>query len=138
MIVAPSRSRQPLQEAWTHKHLLHEQVIALGHMIDHSLAQTYNSHLQSYLTFCKLHNFAIKPTTDTLSFYIIFMAHHINPRSVGAYLSGICNMLEPHFPTVCTICNGPLVSKTLAGSKKLCGVIMTPSSLHFPPQVSAP
>ena len=121
MIVAPLRTRQPLREAWTHKGLLHEWAIALGHTIDHSSAQTYNSHLQSYLTFCKLHNFAIEPTANMLSFYTVFMAHHINPRSVGAYLSGICNTLKPHFPTVRAICNGPLVSKTLAGSKKLHG-----------------
>ena len=120
MIVAPLRSRQPLWEAWTHECLLHEQAIALGHTIDRS-AQTCNSPLQSYLTFCKLHNFAIEPTTDTLSFYTVFMAHHINPRSVGAYLSGICSTLKPHFPTVRAIHNGPLVGKTLAGSKKLRG-----------------
>jgi hypothetical protein len=121
MIHASARSRQPSHTAWTRKRLLHERAIALGHAIDASSAQTYNSHLQSYLTFCKLHNFPIGPTADTLSFYVVFMSHHISPKSVGAYLSGICNTLEPHFPSFRKIRHDNLVKRTLAGMKKLRG-----------------
>ena len=42
------------------------QALALGHSIEHSTTITYTSHLQSYLTFCKLHNCPIYPTVDTL------------------------------------------------------------------------
>ena len=54
-----------------------EWAIALGHMIDPSIAQTSNLQFQSYVSLCKLHYFAIEPTADTLSIYVIFMAHHI-------------------------------------------------------------
>jgi len=56
-----------------------------------------------------------------LSFYIIFMAHHIKPNSVSQYLSGIVSSLEPHFPNIRDIRNGLLVSRTLAGIRKLRG-----------------
>ncbi|KAF8585145.1 hypothetical protein K439DRAFT_1344119 [Ramaria rubella] len=101
MILAGSKSRQPAWNAWTRERLIHEWAIALGHLIELSTTQTYNSHLQSYLTFVKLHELPVESTADTLSFYVIFMAHHIKPQSVGAYLSGICNTLEPHFPNLC-------------------------------------
>jgi hypothetical protein len=114
-----SQARQPPQNAWSHKQLLREQAIALGHAIDSSTAHTYNSHLQSYLMFCKLHNFPIDPTLDTLSFYVVFMAHHIKPASVTSYLSGICNLLEPLFPRVWSSRCSPLVIKALVGMHKL-------------------
>ena len=47
------------------------------------------------------------------------MCHHINPKSVTAYLSGICNSLEPHLPNVRKIRLDPLVVRTLAGMKKV-------------------
>jgi hypothetical protein len=49
------------------------------------------------------------------------MSHHINPKSVNNYLSGICNNLEGFFPNICSACNSPLVSRTLAGCKHLFG-----------------
>src|SRR5882724_7257147 len=121
MILSSSRSRQPAHDAWTHERLLHERAIALGLAIDPSTAITYNSRLQSYLTFCKIHDFPIEPTADTLSFYVVFMAHHIEPRSIMSYLSRICSSLEPYFPSVRSIRNNALVSRTLAGVKKLRG-----------------
>ncbi|TDL16581.1 hypothetical protein BD410DRAFT_700292, partial [Rickenella mellea] len=66
-----------------------------------------------------LHDFPIHPTLDTFSFFTVFMCHHIEPRSVGSYLSGICNQLEPYFPEVRKIRNSRLVSQTLAGCKRL-------------------
>ncbi|KAF8585603.1 hypothetical protein K439DRAFT_1615876 [Ramaria rubella] len=121
MMHAATKSRQPQRVAWTHERLLRERAIALGHAIDLSTVQTYNSHLHSYLTFVKLHGFAVEPTIDILSFYIVYMSHHIKPQSVGSYLSGICNLLEPHFPNVHELRKHQLVVHTLNGMKKLRG-----------------
>ncbi|THH15573.1 hypothetical protein EUX98_g9443 [Antrodiella citrinella] len=101
------------------EHLVHARAVALGHALDRSTQISYSSHLQSYLTFCKIHNFPIEPTADTLSFYTVFMCHHIKPDSVDSYLSGICNQLEHLYPNVRTIRKAPLVTRTLAGCKRL-------------------
>jgi len=57
---------------------------------------TYNctSHFENFIT--------TPPTNNqhTLHSTWVFMCHHINPCLVNAYLSGICNTLEPHFPDV--------------------------------------
>lgn len=121
MMDISSTSRQPPRVAWTLERLVHERAIALGYAIDPSTSVTYTSHLQSYLTFCKLHERPIDPTVDTLSFYTVFMCHHIQPDSVDSYLSGICNQLEHLFPDIRTIRRHRLVAKTLQGCKKLYG-----------------
>jgi hypothetical protein len=51
--------------------LIHERAIALGLSIDESLNLTYTSALNSYITFCKVHRFAIEPTKETLSFFTV-------------------------------------------------------------------
>jgi hypothetical protein len=117
MNIEPLLSQQP----WTHEHLVHERAIALSHAIDRSTKSTYNSATNSYLTFCHLHHRPVDPTPETLSFFTVFMCHHINPKSVNNYLSGICNNLEGHFPDVRSTRNSPLVSRTLAGCKRLYG-----------------
>jgi hypothetical protein len=111
--------RQPVREAWTLERLVHERAVALGCAIEQSSAATYTSALQSYLSFCALHNFPPEPTPDTLSFFVVYMSHHIKPQSVESYLSGICNQLEPFHPSVRAIRRHPLVTKTLAGCKKI-------------------
>ena len=58
---------------------------------------------------------------DTLSFFIVFMCHHIKPSSVDTYLSGICHQLEPYFPSIRSIRNSMLCKRTLAGCKRLRG-----------------
>ncbi|KIJ29980.1 hypothetical protein M422DRAFT_187692 [Sphaerobolus stellatus SS14] len=60
-----------------------------------------------------------EPTTDSLSFFVVYMSHHIKPSSVGCYLSGICNSLEPYYPNVRAVRAAPIVSCSLAGMKKL-------------------
>ena len=125
MIRLSARSRQPQRTAWSNERLLHEHALALGHAIESSTAITYTSHLQLYLSFCKLHHLPITPTIDTFSFYVVYMCHHINPCLVATYLSGICNNLEPYFPSVRTIRNNPLVIRSLTGMKKLKGSIPT-------------
>lgn len=119
MILPSPSSRQPVRAAWTLERLKYERTIALGSAIDPSTVATYTSALQSYITFCNTHNLPIDPTPDTLSFYTVFMCHHISPRSVASYLSGIANQLEPFFPDVRVSTRGPLVSRTLRGCKKL-------------------
>lgn len=47
------------------------------------------------------------------------MSWHIEPRSVRNYLSGICDQLEIHFPSVRSNRMHALVTRTLAGCLKL-------------------
>jgi hypothetical protein len=98
---------------------IYERAVALGHALDRSTQATYNSHLQSYLTFCKNHNFSVEPTEDTLSFYTVYMCHYIKPDSVNTYLSGICSSLEQFYPDIRKTRRSRLVAKTLAGCQKL-------------------
>jgi hypothetical protein len=101
--------------------LIYERSIALGLSIDENSNNTYTSHLNSYLTFCKLHCFPVEPTEQTLSFFTVFMSSHIKPDSVDSYLSGIANQLEGFFPDVRKNRNSILVSRTLAGCKRRFG-----------------
>jgi hypothetical protein len=94
---------------------LNERSISLGYSLDSSSFSTYTSALNSYITFCNLHHFPVEPTPDTLSFYIVFLSSHINPKSVNSYLSGICRQLEPFYPDVRQNRKSVLVSRTMAG-----------------------
>jgi hypothetical protein len=109
----PTVTRQPPSKPWWHERLVRERAIALGHAINRSTKASYNSATNSYLTFCHLHCRPIDPTPETLSFFTVFMSHHINPKSVDNYLSGICNNLEGFFPDIRKYRASPLVSKTL-------------------------
>jgi hypothetical protein len=102
-------SRQPVREVWTHDRLIHEPSISLGLAIDESTQRTYSSALNSFLNFCKTHNFPVDPTAETLSFYTVYMSYFIKPSSVDSYLSGICNQLEHTFPDVRQSRCSPLV-----------------------------
>jgi hypothetical protein len=115
----PRSTRQPSRKPWSIDRLRHERAIAIGCSIEPSTAATYSSALHSYLTFCAAHQLPNSPTPDTLSFFVVYMSHHIKPQSVDNYLSGICNQLEPYYPDVRATRRHPLVSKTLAGCKKL-------------------
>lgn len=115
------RSRQPRRETWSRERLLRERALALGQAIDKSTTKTYSSSLNSYLTFVRLHDFPVEPTPDTLSFFIVYMCHHINPKSVSSYLSGVCQQLEPFFPDVRKARQTPLVERTLKGCRRMKG-----------------
>jgi hypothetical protein len=125
MISVSKTSRQPIREAWTIKQLNSELAINLGLAIDRSTHNSYSSALNSYLTFCRLHDIDIEPTQRTLALYITFQATHINPKSVDTYLSGIANQLESHFPDVRVARKSALVSRTLQGVKRRYGVPTT-------------
>ncbi|KAJ3861560.1 hypothetical protein EV359DRAFT_74626 [Lentinula novae-zelandiae] len=71
------------------------------------------------MTFCRTHDFPFDPTTDTLSFYVVYICHFIKPKSVSSYLSGICNQLEVFYPDVRQNCTHPIVKRTLQGCKKI-------------------
>jgi hypothetical protein len=115
MIHSQLPSRQPAREGWTRDKLNRERAITLGQAIDKSTLKSYGSALNSYLSFVRVHEFPVEPTPDTLSFYAVYMSHHINPRSVVTYLSGICQQLEPYFPGVREAQRAPLVERTLKG-----------------------
>ncbi|KIJ37838.1 hypothetical protein M422DRAFT_177471 [Sphaerobolus stellatus SS14] len=122
MILQPISTKQPRWEAWSLERLVHKIAIALGHALETSTTSTYESHLQSYLTFCHNHHFPIEPTNNTLSFYMVYMCHHLKPSTVSTYLSGSCHLLEPYYPNVCKACSSPMVTHSLAGMKKLHGL----------------
>src|ERR1700710_1278056 len=121
MIHISDKARQPYREAWSLERLIHERSVFLGLVLDASSFWAYSSHLNSYLTFCSLHHLPIDPTPETLSYYVTFMSHHIRPRSVDAYLSGIVHQLEPHFPHVRQSHHSPLVKRTVQGPLRLLG-----------------
>jgi hypothetical protein len=114
MEVSPT-SKQPHREAWTMDRLVNERSISLGYSLDASTYGTYTSALNSYLTFCNIHHLPVDPTPDTLSFFIVFLSSHINPKSVNSYLSGVCRQLEPFFPDVRPNRKTMLVTRTMAG-----------------------
>ena len=109
-------ARQPLREAWPLERLIFERSLSLGFALHPNTTRAYSPHLNSHLTFCHLHCFPVDPTPDTLSFYVVFMVHHIQPRSINNYLSGIVSQLEPHFPSVHAARNSDLVHCTMRGS----------------------
>ena len=111
--------RQPSRLPWPMDRLLRERAIALGNTIEPSTLRTYNSALTSYLSFIHAHNLSTSPSEDTLSFYIVYMSHHISPRSVATYLSGIIQQLEPFYPFIRDMRNSKLVQRTLQGCLKL-------------------
>ncbi|KIY49598.1 hypothetical protein FISHEDRAFT_41734 [Fistulina hepatica ATCC 64428] len=113
------RAHQPPRAPWTQERLQMERAIAIDASLDVSSCATYSSALQSYIAFCQLHHFPLEPTPDTLSFFVVFMSHHIKPSSVNSYLSGICSQLEPFFPSVRVNHSHHLVRRTLAGCLKL-------------------
>jgi hypothetical protein len=121
MIRGTRKARQPVREVWSRERLVHERAIALGNALDRSTLSNYSSALNSYLNFVKLHDLAVEPTPETLSFFTVYMCHHVNPRSVNTYLSGISQQLEAHFPTVKEARNSTIVRRTLQGCMRMKG-----------------
>jgi len=121
MIVSHVHAQQPVQEPWLQECLVCECAIVLGQAIDISTWNNYGSALNSYLAFVRLHDMPVEPTPDTLSLYTVYTCHHIKPKSVDTYLSGICQQLEPYFEHVCEACTSHLMHCTLEGCKHLRG-----------------
>ena len=116
---SPTSPRRPSRQPWTKERLIHERAVAIGAALEPGTALAYSSALQSYLSFCHAHQLPVEPTTDTLSFYVVYMCAHIKPQSVEAYLSGICARLEPFFPHVHDNRRHAVVTKCLVGCKKM-------------------
>jgi hypothetical protein len=108
-------------DQWSWEHLVQECAIMLGQAIDISTWNNYGSTLNSYLTFVQIHMMPVEPTADTLSLYTVYMCHHIKPKSIDTYLSGICQQLKPYFVEVQEIRKSHLVHQTLVGCKWLRG-----------------
>ena len=82
----------------TKERLMHERALAMGQAIDTSTWKSYGSALNSYLTFVRMHNFPVDPshpTPDTLSFFTVYMSHHIKPSSVDNYFRAYVNNSNP-------------------------------------------
>ena len=109
--------------------LVNECSISLGYSLDSSSFAAYTSALNSYLTFCNLHRLPVDPTPNTLSFYVVFLSSHINPKSVNSYLSGVCRQLEPFYPEVRQHRKSMLVSRTMTGCLRRFG---TPTKRKSP------
>nr|GAT47557.1 predicted protein [Mycena chlorophos] len=112
---------QPARPPWTIEQLDSALAVALNASIDISSAHTYGSALNSWIEFCRIHNFDTEPTEKTLAYFVVYRSSHISPNSVDSYLSGICNQLEPIFPRVREIRKSLLVSRALKGSKRIHG-----------------
>ena len=107
-------SRQPSQVSWTIAHLNAKLTINLGMAIDRATHNSYPLELNSYLTFCCLHDLDIEPTQWTLALYVTFQSTHINPQSIDTYLSGITDQLKTHFPyghTACKVLSYPVLCR---------------------------
>ncbi|KAH9970701.1 hypothetical protein BGW80DRAFT_1153896, partial [Lactifluus volemus] len=68
-----------------------------------------------------MHGFDYDPSPLTLARFVVYMCHHIQPRSISTYLSGICNQLQVTFPHVHLSRRHPLVSRALAGCLRRLG-----------------
>ena len=97
---------------------MHRHSVALGYCIREATFKSYNSALNLYLNFTKIHHMDTKPTANMLSLCIAYMSHYIDLKVISSYLSGLCNQLEIYFLSIQTECNSALVKKTLASSKK--------------------
>jgi hypothetical protein len=95
------------------------QRTAINNSVSKQSHLSYSSALSSYLLFCNIHNLDIAPTPRTLSLYTAYESHHIDPRSVKSYLSGICNELELDYPMARENRNHPIVRRTLRGCKRM-------------------
>ncbi len=122
MNINTPKGRQPNRQPWPLDRLIRERAIALGNTLNASTLRTYTSALTSYLTFVRAHNLPISPSEDTLSFYVVYMSHHISPRLVSTYLSGIVQQLEPFYPAIREIRHSKLVQRTLQGCTKTCAL----------------
>jgi hypothetical protein len=76
------RSTPLIQGCWTSQLLVKELDIAVGTCVEPSTSTAYASALCSYTSFCAIHEFPLTLTPQTLTFYIVYMAHYINPRSI--------------------------------------------------------
>src|SRR5258708_7094499 len=131
-IQAGVQACQPKRAAWTLDHLQSQQAIYLSNCLDASTKVMYQSGFNSYLAFCNLHNFDLKPSPEMLSFFISYMACQSSPtgktisiQTITSYLSRIAHHLKPFYLIICSIRKHPLVVKTLQGAEKTDGWLIS-------------
>ena len=90
-------SRQSKRQPWIVEELKQGWATVLASAVDRSTHKSYTSALNSWISFVEMHHFPIEPNSEILSFFIVYMSHHINPRSVKSYLSGLVQQLELEF-----------------------------------------
>ena len=115
----PDASNQPIRQRWTLTKLAQAHATALANSVDLSTQQSYGSALNSWLAFVNLYKFPFEPTLETLSYFIVYMSHHINPRSVKCYLSGLVQQLEPDYPAIRELRNSRHITKVMRGCLKM-------------------
>lgn len=113
-----SLGRQPKREPWSIERFVTEHAIAIDCLQEAGTKKNQKSALRSWRAFCQLHDFAILPTVDTLTFYIVFMCSFVIPETVGGYLSGIIAGLEDYYDNIRAAYESVLVKRTLDGCKK--------------------
>jgi len=69
----------------------------------------------------KYSNLPVEPSLKTLSFFTVYMCHHINPHSINTYLSSIVQQLENTFLMVREAHNSIIVCCTLQGCMQMKG-----------------
>lgn len=111
--------RQRIQQAWTLTELAQGRAQALANSVDLSTRRAYGSALNSWIAFVELHHFPFEPNLETLAYFIVFMSHHINPRSVKSYLSGLVQQLEPDFPAIRQLRASRHINKVMRGCLKM-------------------
>ncbi|KLO20142.1 hypothetical protein SCHPADRAFT_817288 [Schizopora paradoxa] len=121
MSPSPKRPRKRVRPTWAREELVRRRALLLGYCIAPSTDITYTSALQRYTDFCDQHQFPIEPTPDSLSFFVAYLSVYVKPSTIASYLSGICNKLEPYFPSVRTTRQSRIVAQTLNGARRLCG-----------------
>ena len=112
-------SKQPIRQPWTLTELTQGHASALANSIDLSTRQSYGSALNSWLAFVEMHHFPFEPTLETLSYFIVYMSHHINPRSVKSYLSGLVQQLEPDYPAIQQLRSSQHITKVMRGCLRM-------------------
>ena len=115
----PDASNQPIRQCWMLTKLAQAHAMALANSVDLSTQHSYGSALNSWLAFVDLHEFPFEPTLETLSYFIVYMSHHINPRSVKCYLSGLVQQLEPDYPSIRDLRNSRHITKVMRGCLKM-------------------
>jgi hypothetical protein len=115
----PKVSWQPARQPWALTELARGEAMALANSVAPSTQQAYGSALNSWLAFVEMHHFPFEPSLETLSYFIVYMSHHINPRSVKSYLSGLVQQLEPDYPAIRDLRSSRHISKVMRGCLKM-------------------
>ncbi|KAF9443145.1 hypothetical protein P691DRAFT_797639 [Macrolepiota fuliginosa MF-IS2] len=99
---------------------------ALTHACDQPTIIAYNSHLQSYVDFCKEYNLNPYPSEQQLARYIVYMCDVIKPPTVETYLSGNVYRLQPFYPDIKSNRDSDSAKQVLKG----CGRLKSTTILH--------